>query len=149
MATETERKFLVKGEFTKHSVKRTEIIQAYLSVDPQKTVRIRISDNEAFITIKSPRKAGTFSRGEWEYAIPHSDAMEILLLCVPGRVVKTRYHVPFENHTFEVDVFHDKNEGLILAEVELASEDEYFGKPEWLGKEVTGDPRYFNSNLIK
>lgn len=149
MSTETERKFLVRGEFRDKAVKKIEILQAYISVDPQKTIRIRISDNEAFLTIKSPRKTGSIARGEWEFRIPNKDAKELLAICLPGKVVKTRYLVPSGKHTIEVDVFHDKNEGLVFAEIELSSEDEEFLKPEWLGEEVTGDPRYYNSNLIK
>lgn len=149
MSTETERKFLIKGEFRDKAVKKIEILQAYISVDPQKTIRVRISDNEAFLTIKSSRKAGSIARGEWEFGIPQKDAQELLAICLPGKVVKTRYLVPSGKHTIEVDVFHDKNEGLVFAEIELSSEDEKFLKPEWLGEEVTGDPRYYNSNLIK
>jgi adenylate cyclase len=149
MATETERKFLVTGEFRDNAVKKLDIIQCYLSVDPEKTIRIRISDKDAYITIKSPHRTGSFSRGEWEYKIPFQDAIDLMELCVPGKVVKTRYIIPSGKHKIEVDEFHDKNEGLIFAEIELTEEDEEFIKPEWLGKEVTGDPKYFNSNLIK
>jgi CYTH domain-containing protein len=149
MATETERKFLVLGEFRDKAVRIIEITQGYLSVDPFKTIRIRITDNEAYLTVKSPRKADTIARGEWEFSIPPSDARDLMEICLPGRVVKTRYEIPAGNRKFEVDVFHDKNEGLIIAEIELGSENEHFDKPEWLGDEVTGDPRYYSSNLIK
>lgn len=149
MATEIERKFLVAGEFLDKAVKSINIIQAYLSVDPTKTVRIRIADNEAFLTIKSPRKSGMLARSEWEFSIPGDDANELIKICLPGKVIKTRYIVPHGKHKIEVDVFHDKNEGLIIAEVELESEDESFSKPEWLGEEVTGDPRFYSSSLIK
>lgn len=149
MATETERKFLIIGEFRDKAVRIIEITQGYLSVDPFKTIRIRITDNEAYLTVKSPRQAGTIARGEWEFSIPASDARDLMEICLPGRVVKTRYEIPAGNRKFEVDVFHDKNEGLIIAEIELGSEDEHFDKPEWLGEEVTGDPRYYSSNLIK
>lgn len=149
MATETERKFLVRGEFMDKAVKAINITQAYISVDPRKTIRIRFSDDEAYLTIKSPAKTGSLGRGEWEYGIPVEDAKDLLALCLPGRVIKTRYHVPSGEHTFEVDVFHEKNEGLVIAELELSSDDEKFEKPEWLGEEVTGDSRYYNSNLIK
>lgn len=149
MATETERKFLVRGEFRDKSVKAVNIIQAYISADPRKTIRLRFSDDEAFLTIKSPRKEGLIGRYEWEYLIPVEDAKEMMAICLPGRVVKTRYLVPSGEHTFEVDVFHEKNEGLIIAEIELSSEDEPFERPEWLGDEVTGDPRYYSSNLVK
>lgn len=149
MATETERKFLIKGDFRDNVIRKIEITQSYLSVDPEKTIRIRTSDNEAYLTIKSPAKMNSFSRGEWEFQIPYADAIELMKICLPGKVVKTRNIIPSGNHKIEVDVFHDKNEGLIIAEVELKSEDEEFIKPEWFGAEVTGDPRYYNSNLIK
>jgi adenylate cyclase len=149
MATETERKFLVRGEFLSKAVKAINITQSYISIDPQKTIRLRFSDDEAYLTIKSPQKTGSLGRGEWEYIIPVEDAKDLLSLCLPGKVVKTRYHVPCGEHTFEVDVFHEQNEGLVIAELELSSDDEKFARPEWLGEEVTGDPRYYNSNLIK
>jgi adenylate cyclase len=149
MGVETERKFLVKGDFRNEAVKKAEITQAYLVVDPHRTIRIRISDDSAFITIKTKAAAGSISRGEWEFTIPQGDASELLRLCVPGRIIKTRYYVPSGKHTFEVDVFHDKNEGLIIAEIELSEESEVFERPNWLGEEVTGNPKYYNSNLIK
>lgn len=149
MATETERKFLVRGEYKKYAVKAINITQGYLSVDPSKTIRIRITDDEAFLTIKSPRKAGVFSRGEWEFRIPVDDAADLLEISLPGRVIKTRYIIPAGDFKFEVDEFHDKNEGLVVAEIELRSEEDVFDKPEWLGEEVTGDPRYYSSMLIK
>lgn len=149
MATETERKFLIRGEFRHYAVKKIEITQTYLTSDPLKTIRIRTSDREAYMTIKTPVKDGTISRGEWEFPIPYEDALELMQICIPGKVVKTRYIIPAGKHKFEVDEFHDKNQGLIIAEIELESDDEDFTKPDWLGEEVTGDPRYYNSNLIK
>jgi adenylate cyclase len=149
MATETERKFLVSGNFLTEAVSSSNITQAYLSVDPMKTIRIRIIDDGAWLTIKSPLKNGTYGRNEWEFSIPLKDAREIMDVCLPGRVVKTRYIVPAGKHKYEVDVFHEGNEGLVIAEIELASEDETFDRPGWLGKEVTGDPAYYNSNLVK
>jgi adenylate cyclase len=149
MPIETERKFLVKGEFRDKAVKSMEIIQAYISVDPRKTIRIRIRGEEAFLTIKSPALQGKIGRNEWEYSIPVEDAKMMLAICLPGRIVKTRYLVPSKEHMFEVDAFHDKNEGLIIAELELKSEDEQYERPDWLGEEVTGNPKYYNSNLIK
>jgi len=149
MATETERKFLVKGEFRHLSVREISIIQAYLSKDPDKTIRIRIADGNGFLTIKSRKQEETITRSEWEYAISSNDASEILDLCLPGRIIKTRYLIPAGKHTFEVDVFHDRNEGLVIAEIELSSENEQYEIPEWLGEEVTGDPLYYNSNLCK
>ncbi len=88
-------------------------------------------------------------RDEWEIPVPVSEALEMMKICLPGKIIKTRYLVPFGHHVFEVDVFHDKNEGLIIAELELLSETEQFEKPEWLGEEVTGKPEYYNANLHK
>jgi adenylate cyclase len=149
MATETERKFLVTGEFRHLAIRKISIMQSYLSVDPDKTIRLRIADDKSFLTIKSRRNEGLITRNEWEFQIPFSDAEELMKICIPGKIVKTRYLIPSGIHTFEVDVFHDKNEGVLIAEIELSSENEYFEKPEWLGEEVTGNPRYYNSNLIK
>jgi adenylate cyclase len=149
MATETERKFLVKGKFRHRAKGKLSITQAYISVDPDKAIRIRIADDKAFIAIKSRLSKESISRSEWEYEIPLSDANEIMNICMPGKIVKTRYLIPSRKHTFEVDVFHDKNEGLIIAEIELSSDDEQFEKPDWLGEEVTGKPQYYNINLAR
>jgi adenylate cyclase len=149
MGTETERKFLVKGEFRHLAEKKIEIIQCYLSIDPDKTIRLRIADEEAFLTIKTKPAKNSITRSEWEVPVPVEDAEEMIRISLPGRVVKTRYLIPLGNHTFEVDVFHEKNEGLVVAEIELTSEDEYFERPDWLGDEVTGYPQYYNVNLIK
>jgi adenylate cyclase len=149
MATETERKFLVKGKFRHLAVKEIYIIQSYLSIDPNKTIRLRIADEKAFLTIKGRPLKNTITRNEWEVQVPVTDAQEMILLCLPGRIVKTRYLIPSGRHVFEVDIFHEKNEGLIIAEIELISEDEQFVKPDWLGEEVTGNPDYYNANLIK
>ena len=138
MATETERKFLVKGEFRHLAIREIKMIQSYLSIDSGKTIRIRIADDKAFLTIKTRPVANSITRNEWEVQIPVKDAEEMMSICLPGRVVKTRYLVPAGGHIFEIDVFHDKNEGLIIAELELTSDDEIFDKPEWLGEEVTG-----------
>jgi len=149
MAIETERKFLVSGRFRHLATKKTEIIQTYLVIDNIKTIRLRIADERAFLTIKSRPVRGSISRNEWETEIPVNDAREMMQICLPGKVVKTRYLIPFRNRTFEVDEFHDKNEGLVIAELELDSESDKFEKPEWLGEEVTGQPEYYNANLIK
>jgi CYTH domain-containing protein len=149
MAFEIERKFLVKGEFRHLSTGSYDITQAYIAVEPGKTIRIRITDNKAFLTIKTPMLPYSFIRNEWEYEIPREDAVEMLKICVPGKVIKTRYLIPAGERQFEVDVFHDRNEGLIIAEIELGSETEKFEIPAWLGEEVTGNPAYYNSNLIK
>jgi adenylate cyclase len=149
MNKEIERKFLVRGEFMHQAKEKTSILQTYLSVDKEKTIRLRIAGDHAFLTIKSRIKENSIIRDEWEFPIPVSDAMELLNICLPGKIIKTRYIVPCGNHIFEVDVFHDKNEGLIIAEIELSFENEQFEKPEWLGEEVTGKPEYYNVNLIK
>lgn len=149
MAIETERKFLVKGDFRHMAIKEIEITQTYLSIDPGKTIRLRIAGNKAFLTIKSRSLNQSLTRNEWEVQIPVKDAEEMIQICLPGRIVKTRYLVPSGKHTFEVDVFHEKNEGLTIAEIELTSENEQFVKPGWLGVEVTGQPQYYNANLIK
>jgi len=149
MAIEIERKFLVTGEFKHLASKKKMISQYYITIDPDKTIRIRIIENNAFLTIKNSTRDKSITRNEWEFPIPLSDAEELLKLCLPGKVIKTRYYIPSNNHTFEVDVFHDKNEGMIIAEIELDSEDEQFLKPDWLGEEVTGLPDYYSANLIK
>jgi len=149
MAKETERKFLVRGEFRHLATRKISITQVYLLKDPQKTIRIRIADNIAFLTIKTPLTTQSIARDEWEFQIPVQDASDLMKISLPGRIVKTRYLVPFGKHTFEIDVFHDKNEGLVIAEIELSEEEEQFDIPDWLGAEVTGNPAYYNSNLAK
>jgi len=148
MAIETERKFLVKGEFRHLITEKTEIVQTYLSKDPQRIVRLRIADNKACLTIKSLMQGELLSRKEWSIPVSIEYAGEIMKICLPGRIVKTRYYVPAGKHTYEVDVFHGKNEGLIIAEIELSDQNENFERPGWLGEEVTGNPDYYNSNLI-
>lgn len=148
MALEIERKFLVTGEFLHLSVRQSEISQGYLSVDPERVVRIRIINDRAILSVKAPKSGTEFSRHEWEYEIPYDEAEEIMKACLPEVIRKTRYFVPVEGNQFEVDAFHGKNEGLIIAEIELDSEDEDFTRPSWLGREVTGDPRYYSASLI-
>jgi CYTH domain-containing protein len=148
MATETERKFLVKGEFRHLAESEKHIVQGYLSVDSGRVVRVRISDNRSYITIKSSSGQTGITRNEWQYDIPLSDAKELITICLPGRIEKTRYIVPSGLHTIEVDEFHGRHEGLIIAEIELEDENEVFVKPDWLGEEVTGRPEYYNSNMI-
>jgi adenylate cyclase len=149
MAVETERKFLVKGHFKHLATRSTEIIQAYLSTDPQRVVRIRKMDDRAFITIKSDPAGSLMIRNEWEFAIPEKDADEIIKISLPGHIEKTRYYIPAGIHTWEVDEFHGKNDGVIIAEIELADSGEEFDRPEWLGEEVTGNPEYYNVNMIR
>jgi len=149
MAHEIERKFLVKDEtFKVESMQELKIIQGFLSSVPERTVRIRISGNKGFITVKGISNESGASRFEWEKEIDIADALDLLKLCDPGVIHKTRYYVKSGKHTFEVDEFHDKNKGLVIAEIELSSEKESFKKPKWLGKEVTGEVKYYNSMLV-
>ena len=147
MAKEIERKFLVSGEFRQDSPESYRIMQGYICSDPDRTVRVRVRGDKGFLTIKGRSSGDGLSRYEWEKEIPASEAVELMALCGSGVIDKTRYLVPFGSHTYEVDVFHGANEGLVLAEIELAEEQETFEKPSWLGEEVTGDPRYYNSML--
>ncbi len=149
MAQEIERKFLVKGDFKKDASKETRITQGYLSSVPERTVRVRIKGDKGFITIKGIGSASGASRFEWEKEIPVAEVESLLQICEPGVIDKTRYLVKSGNHTFEVDEFYGENQGLVVAEVELQAEDESFVKPAWLGQEVTGDARYYNSMLMK
>ncbi len=149
MANEIERKFLVSGEFKKLASKETRIVQGYLSSVPERTVRVRIKGDKGFITIKGIGNASGASRYEWEKEIPTNEVEELLKICEPGVIDKTRYLVKVGEHTFEVDEFYGENNGLVLAEIELSTESEKFVKPEWLGEEVTGDTKYYNSMLMK
>jgi len=149
MANEIERKFLVTGEFKSLAAKQTRIVQGYLSSVPERTVRVRIKGDKGFITIKGIGNESGASRYEWEKEIPTAEVEELLKICEPGVIDKTRYNVKAGAHTFEVDEFYGENLGLIVAEVELSSEKEEFSKPEWLGQEVTGDVKYYNSMLMK
>lgn len=149
MANEIERKFLVTGEFKNLAVKQTRIVQGYLSSIPERTVRVRIKGDKGFITIKGIGNESGASRYEWEKEIPTSEVEELLKICELGVIDKTRYNVKSGEHTFEVDEFYGENQGLTVAEIELASENEAFNKPEWLGQEVTGDVKYYNSMLMK
>ena len=149
MPREIERKFLVTGEYKSKACHRSRIVQGYICRERGRTVRIRIRNDKAYITIKGASDAAGVSRYEWEKEIPLDEAQELMKLCQPGVIDKTRYLVPCGRHVFEVDEFHDENEGLTLAEVELASVDEPFEKPDFIGQEVTGDLRYYNSQLTK
>ena len=148
---EIERKFLLNSskEFKKEARSSTRIVQGYLNSEPERTVRVRIKGEKAFLTIKGKSNESGLSRFEWEKEIPVSEAEQLLGLCEPGVIEKVRYEIPVEKHIFEVDEFFGANEGLILAEVELTSEEEEFKKPEWLGEEVTGRKEYYNSYLSK
>ena len=147
---EIERKFLVKNEdFKAEFYQKNRITQGFLNTDPLRTVRIRIKDETAFLTVKGKNNEAGLSRFEWEKEIDKTEAESLLKLCEPGMIDKTRFLVKSDSHIFEVDEFYGENEGLIVAEVELASETENFEKPKWLGQEVTGDPKYYNSQLSK
>jgi adenylate cyclase len=147
MSSEIERKFLVCGEFRSEATESSEIVQGYLSSSPGRTVRVRIRGEKGYITVKGRADKSGIERYEWEKEIPADDARELMKLCEPFPVEKTRFLVPYGQHIFEVDVFHGANSGLVMAEIELGSVDEAFEKPPWLGEEVSGDPRYFNSAL--
>lgn len=150
MAQEIERKFLVKSDaFKKDSFEKTKIVQGFLSTVAERTVRVRVKGDKGFITVKGIGNESGISRYEWEKEISVEDATDLLKISEPGIIDKTRFNVKFGKHIFEVDEFYDENEGLTVAEVELSSEDEEFQKPAWLGKEVTGDMRYYNAVLMK
>lgn len=149
MAQEIERKFLVGGDFKSSAFKATRITQGYLSSVPERTVRVRVKGDKGYITIKGIGNSTGASRFEWEKEIPVEDVKALLEICEPGVIDKTRYLVKAGEHTYEVDEFYGDNEGLTVAEVELFDENEAFDKPSWLGEEVTGDPRYYNSMLMK
>lgn len=147
---EIERKFLVYSEdFIQQATSNQIIAQGYLNSHPERTVRIRIAGERGIITIKGKGNASGTTRFEWETEIALSDAIPLLKLCEPGVIHKKRYNIPAGKHVFEVDVFEAENQGLILAEIELKDENESFDKPEWLGKEVTGDERYYNAYLSR
>ncbi len=149
MHFEIERKFRVNGDFTPFATNCTHIQQGYIASGNGRTVRVRIRDEKGYLTIKGPGSAGGLKRYEFEKEIPLSDAQDLMAICEPGIIDKHRYLVPVGQHVFEVDVFHGDNEGLIMAEVELGSEDEAFERPDWLGEEVTGDRRFYNSHMRK
>ena len=149
MAQEIERKFLVAGDFKQAAGNAVRITQGYLSSVPERIVRVRVKGEKGFITVKGIGNDTGASRFEWEKEIPVEDVKELLKICEPGVIDKTRYLVDCGDHTFEVDEFYGDNEGLVVAEVELSDENEEFSRPEWLGEEVTGDKKYYNSMLMK
>ena len=150
MAQEIERKFLVRDDsFKQMAASSSRIKQGYICSMRGRTVRVRIRDEKGYLTIKGPSDAAGMSRYEWEKEISLQEAEELMKLCEPGQIDKTRYLVNWGSHVFEVDVFYGENKGLVMAEVELQSEDESYERPPFLGKEVTGDVRYFNSFLMK
>lgn len=163
MGKEIERKFLVKSmDFKKEATNSFVIRQGYISRTPERTVRVRIAGASAYLTIKGKSSDSGLTRYEWEKEIPLAEAQELMNICEPGIIDKTRYVIPtagvsdldvgrdFEvsdGLKFEVDEFHGHHEGLIIAEIELEQEDQEFAKPSWLGKEVTGNPKYYNAYL--
>ena len=150
MAQEIERKFMVKSNaFKTEAFKSTHITQGYLSSVPERTVRVRVKGDKGFITVKGIADESGVSRYEWEKEISAADADELLKICEPGVIDKTRYLVKNGDLCFEIDEFYGDNEGLSMAEIELPDEDTEFQRPEWLGEEVTGDKRFYNSMLTK
>lgn len=149
MAQEIERKFLVVGDFKQYAKKSEHIVQGYLNSTPERTVRVRIKDDKGYMTVKGISSPSGVSRFEWEKEIPVNEARELINICEPGVIDKVRHLVDVGEHIFEVDEFYGDNEGLVLAEIELSTEEEEFAKPDWLGEEVTGDIRYYNSMLMK
>ena len=150
MMIEIERKFLlVSDAYKKVAFKKTRITQGFLSTDPQRTVRVRIKGNQGFLTIKGESNSTGTSRFEWEKEIDLKEAKELLSICFKGVIDKIRYEVKSNLHTYEIDEFFGENKGLVVAEIELNSEHESFEKPEWLGDEVTGQNKYYNSQLSK
>lgn len=148
--TEIERKFLVKSDaFIAQATTSYEIMQGYLCKDPEKTIRVRIRDTRAFLTIKSSLLRDGIAKFEWEKEIDLADAKELMKICLPGAISKTRYIIKDKGDSlkWEVDVFHGRLEGRVLAEIELSDEDEAFERPDWLGEEVTGQPQYYNANM--
>lgn len=149
MATEIERKFLVKGPYKDLAFRQFHIMQGYISSQTGKTVRVRIKGDKGYITIKGKSSESGMSRFEWEKEITVDDAKELFPLCEPGLIDKIRYEIKVGKHLFEVDEFFGENAGLTIAEIELSEESEEFIRPEWLGQEVTGDRRYYNSSLLR
>ena len=137
------------GDFRSEATGKTRIVQGYICSEKGRTVRVRIRGDKGYLTVKGASSPSGLSRYEFEREVPLEDAEQMLRLCEPGAIDKERYLVPCGQHTWEVDVFHGSNEGLILAEIELSAEDEPFERPAWLGKEVSGDRRYYNSMLMR
>lgn len=149
MGIEIERKFLLKTDsWRSHAQNRSRIIQGYISVNPVATVRVRLTDDGAFLTLKGKRH--NYSATEFEYPIPTQDGAAMLeQMSLYPPIDKWRYHVRYAGNLWEIDEFNDANAGLIIAEIELESADAEFSRPAWLGMEVSDDPRYFNANLVQ
>ncbi len=147
---EIERKFLVRSRaYRDKAEKKEEIIQGFLNTHPDRTVRIRLSGEQGFLTVKGRTDAEGITRFEWEREIPATEARALLEICEPGVISKVRYFVRSDSHLIEIDEFGGANEGLVIAEIEMQEIDEIIVKPDWLGEEVTGDPKYYNSQLSK
>jgi CYTH domain-containing protein len=147
---EIERKFLVKDDsFRDEAFRKKHIRQGFICADRERTVRIRISDDEAFLTIKSASDERGWSRYEFETRISNEDAEELIKLCLPGIIEKVRHYVEYKGHIWEIDTFYGENEGLTVAEIELKSEKDTFELPVWIDREVSGDTRYYNAVLSK
>ncbi len=147
---EIERKFLVvSDDYKKEAFKSTQISQGFLNRDKERTVRVRLKGDKGYLTIKGKSSSDGTSRFEWEKEIGKTDAEALMLLCEEGIIKKKRFEVKVGKHIFEIDEFYGDNDGLVLAEIELNSKDEQFKTPTWLGKEVTGDIKYYNSQLSK
>ena len=150
MSQAIERKFLIKdSSYRDMAFSSYRIIQGYICTDRGRTVRVRIRNEKGLLTIKGASTDNGLSRYEWEHEIPVEEARELMKLCQPGMIDKTRYLVKYGKHTFEVDEFYGENEGLVVAEVELGSVDEEYETPPFLGEEVTGQVKYYNSFLMK
>ena len=152
MSVEIERKFKVTGDFRPYVSRSYRICQGYLNSAPERTVRVRIKGDRGYITVKGISSESGTSRYEWEKEIPVGEAADLLRICEQGIIDKTRHIVevdgPDGKNVFEIDEFHGDNEGLVIAEIELSHEDEDYVRPQWLGEEVTGDKRYYNSYLV-
>ena len=149
MPTEIERKYMVSGDFTREAEIRYFLMQGYLYADEKKSIRVRIREDRAWLTIKGKPQQGGLQRFEWDKEIRREEAELLLPLCDEPPIEKYRYLIPAGKHTWEVDVFLGANEGLVIAEIELSEAGETFSRPSWLGEEVTGDKRYYNAHLIK
>ena len=150
MKKEIERKFLIVSDDYEQNISSScNIVQAYLSTAPGRTVRLRISNSKGYLTIKGEISKNGLCRLEWEKELPLEEANELIALCLPNKIEKARYKVNYKGGLFEVDIFKGVNEGLKIAEIELDSEADIFEKPKWLGEEVTGIKKYYNSQLCQ
>lgn len=147
MLQEIERKFKIKDSSFLEGMVGIKIVQGYLSADPERAVRVRIKGDQGYITVKGKSNTSGTTRFEWEKEIDSNEAQALLDLCIPTIISKTRYEVEHDSNTWEIDVFHDANGGLLIAEIELEHEHQNFSKPDWLGEEITGDARYYNSYI--